>query len=140
MLKVLFDPRVGPGAGSGHLRRCLRLARAHGEGAAVLLEAAEEARGDGLDGASAETALAGDRSAQAAVDRLAAGVPVLRAFPDGADWDLVVMDRRASATAELERFLPVPVIGLDEGGPARGFAPYLIDSLASGTRWGRSAK
>lgn len=124
-MRVLFYPRTGGGQGSGHLKRCVRLALAHGPGAALLLDAGE--------------AGAPQRPPQALAE-LSAGVPRVDASAAGAGWDLVVLDRRASTVDELERFLPQPVLGIDEGGPARAFVPFLIDCLpgVSGRR-GRGA-
>jgi 2-polyprenyl-3-methyl-5-hydroxy-6-metoxy-1,4-benzoquinol methylase len=102
-------PGVGRGQGSGHLRRCLRLARGIGEGAAVLLE--ENAR-------ELLAPLAAEGPAPA----------VEESFGPGAAWDLVVLDRRRTRLREMNRFLPFPLLALDEGGPARRYMPYLVDT------------
>jgi biotin carboxylase/2-polyprenyl-3-methyl-5-hydroxy-6-metoxy-1,4-benzoquinol methylase len=125
-LKILFYPWLAPGAGSGHLKRCLRLAGRHGAGAALLLE-------DGIAGrpAAGEPAAATPPAVAEALaaEASAAGVEVLRSFTAASGWQLVVLDRRASTEEQLRRFLPVPVLAIDEGGPARAFASYLIDAL-----------
>lgn len=62
---------------------------------------------------------------------LAGGGPlpaVQERLEPGAGWELVVLDRRRTSLAELARFLPLPVLGLDEGGPARRYLPYLVDT------------
>jgi 2-polyprenyl-3-methyl-5-hydroxy-6-metoxy-1,4-benzoquinol methylase len=115
-VKVLLVPATGRGQGSGHLRRCLRLARRLGEGSALLLEKDGER---GLDGAGRLLEpLAG-----------AGPLPAVRErFEPEEGWELVVLDRRSTSLAELARFQPLPLLGLDEGGPARRFLPYLVDT------------
>jgi 2-polyprenyl-3-methyl-5-hydroxy-6-metoxy-1,4-benzoquinol methylase len=45
-------------------------------------------------------------------------------------WDLIVLDRRSTSLAELRELQPYgPVAGLDEGGEARRYVVYLIDTL-----------
>ncbi len=47
-----------------------------------------------------------------------------------APWDFVVLDRRATNVEEAKEAARWGMlIGLDEGGPAREFLPYLIDTL-----------
>jgi 2-polyprenyl-3-methyl-5-hydroxy-6-metoxy-1,4-benzoquinol methylase len=115
-MKVLLVPATGRGQGSGHLRRCLRLARRLGEDSAVLLEP---------DGASGQ---AGVRELLAPLTGEEPLPAVRERFEPDEGWELVVLDRRRTSLAELARFLPLPVLGLDEGGPARRFLPYLIDT------------
>jgi 2-polyprenyl-3-methyl-5-hydroxy-6-metoxy-1,4-benzoquinol methylase len=115
-VKVLLVPAIGRGQGSGHLRRCLRLARRLGEGAAVLLQPDGERGQVGAGQLLAPLAGAGP-------------LPAFRErFEPEDGWELVVLDRRRTSLAELKRFLPLPVLGLDEGGPARRFLPYLVDT------------
>jgi SAM-dependent methyltransferase len=115
-MRVLLVPGVGRGQGSGHLRRCLRLARRIGEGAAVLLE--EDVPG-GRDPARQLLApLTAEGPFPAVVERVE---------PEAA-WDLVVLDRRQTRLREMSRFLPFALLGLDEGGPARRYMPYLVDT------------
>jgi 2-polyprenyl-3-methyl-5-hydroxy-6-metoxy-1,4-benzoquinol methylase len=115
-VRVLLVPGAGRGQGSGHLRRCLRLARLLGEGAAVLLEPGRS----GGEGTALEllAPLAGEGPLPA----------IEESFEPEAVWDLVVLDRRRTSLAEVARFLPLPVLGLDEGGAARRFVPYLVDT------------
>jgi 2-polyprenyl-3-methyl-5-hydroxy-6-metoxy-1,4-benzoquinol methylase len=53
---------------------------------------------------------------------------VVSDFDPREPWDLLVLDRRGTDVPELARFAHLPVIGLDEGGPARRLLPFLIDT------------
>lgn len=109
-MRILLSPTVRPGRGSGHLRRCLRLTRRLGEGSAVLLE--------------------GERGAQALAGlELEGPRPEVRArFAREEPWDLILLDRWATSLEELQPFAGLPAAGLDEGGPARRYLPFLIDT------------
>jgi len=138
--RILLVPSVAKGNGSGHLVRCLSLARSLGPGAAVFVpETKSETSWSAADlsmayarelaGVQLVSSLRGD-------DRSATGAPEPRPR-----WDLVVLDRRATSLEELafwERF--GPVLAIDEGGPAREAAHYLVDILprAAGRRESRS--
>ncbi len=105
-VRVLLAPTVEPGAGTGHLSRCLRMLPRLGPGARILIP---------------------PDSPAAAAFRIPPGlmVPGLEGR-----WDLIVLDRKRTDLAELSRFLEAgPVAALDEGGEARAFTPFLIDTL-----------
>jgi len=119
---ILIVPSVTKGNGSGHIVRCLALARALGPGAAVY---APEAKAETIWSA-AEISLAYAREAKGVriVSRL--GEP----GEEGGCWDLVVLDRRATAVEELAYWERLgPVAAIDEGGEARERAHYLVDIL-----------
>src|SRR4030042_769756 len=115
-MRLLLVPAFGPGLGSGHLRRCLAVARRWNGEAGLLLEHCQERCG---------------RGARELLEPLAGGEPLaegLRDYDPGEPWDLVLLDGFRTPASTLERFAGKPVIGLDEGGPARRFFPYLIDT------------
>ena len=116
--RVLFVPSVAKGNGSGHLVRCLSLARELGPGAAVF---APEAKAAG-SWSAAELSLSYSREFL--------GVPLVSEQAASQAWDLVVLDRRATSAEELAYWERLgPVAALDEGGPAREAASYLVDIL-----------
>jgi SAM-dependent methyltransferase len=115
-MRLLLVPAFGPGLGSGHLRRCLAVARRWNGEAALLLEHCRERCG---------------RGARELLEPLAGGEPLPEVLPDydpGEAWDLVLLDGFRTPASALARFAGKPVIGLDEGGAARRFLPYLIDT------------
>jgi 2-polyprenyl-3-methyl-5-hydroxy-6-metoxy-1,4-benzoquinol methylase/spore coat polysaccharide biosynthesis predicted glycosyltransferase SpsG len=118
---ILLVPSVTKGNGSGHIVRCLSLARALGAGASVYVP---EAKSE-TNWSAAELSLAYARELSGV--RIVSQLPVLsRRSP----WDLVVLDRRATSLDELaswERY--APVVAIDEGGEARDGAQYLFDIL-----------
>jgi SAM-dependent methyltransferase len=125
---ILLVPSTARGNGSGHLVRCLSLARSLGGGASIYLP---------------ESPLPGDWSLaelSLAYSRELAEVHVVSFLPPASRfsaWDLVVLDRRATSLAELvawERF--APVLALDEGGEAREKVQYLVDVLPRHPRSG----
>jgi 2-polyprenyl-3-methyl-5-hydroxy-6-metoxy-1,4-benzoquinol methylase len=126
---ILLVPSVAKGNGSGHLVRCIGLARALGEGASIYLPEASRRAASGeapeSSWSAAELSLAYSRELSGL--RLVTTLPVsARRGP----WDLVVLDRRATSQADLaswERF--APVVAIDEGGEARESAQYLVDIL-----------
>jgi 2-polyprenyl-3-methyl-5-hydroxy-6-metoxy-1,4-benzoquinol methylase/spore coat polysaccharide biosynthesis predicted glycosyltransferase SpsG len=110
--RVLFVPLARQGAGTGHVRRCLRAAAALGDSAAIALPDAE-----------AVTAWTADPLWTAAVRATA------RPEREGR-WDLVVLDRFSTSVPELARVARLgPVVALDEGGEARRLACYLLDVI-----------
>jgi 2-polyprenyl-3-methyl-5-hydroxy-6-metoxy-1,4-benzoquinol methylase len=140
---ILLVPSVAKGNGSGHLVRCLSLARALGGGASIYVPESPELEGDrGVSvpsWSSAEISLAYAREVS--------GARIVTQLPSPSKkgpWDLIVLDRRSSSLSELafwERY--APVLSIDEGGEARDSAQYLVDILprhprASGGRANRS--
>jgi 2-polyprenyl-3-methyl-5-hydroxy-6-metoxy-1,4-benzoquinol methylase len=120
---------VAKGNGSGHIVRCLSLARSLGQGAAVFVPAAKSETS--WSAAELSIAYARELSGVELVSSLRAdaraGGPEVEL-----GWDFVVLDRRATSLEELafwERF--GPVLAIDEGGAARESAHYLIDILPS---------
>ena len=118
---ILLVPSVTKGNGSGHIVRCLSLARSLGGAASVYVP---EAKSE-TNWSAAELSLAYARELSGV--RIVSQLPILsRRSP----WDLVVLDRRATSLDELaswERF--APVVAIDEGGAARPSAQYLVDIL-----------
>jgi 2-polyprenyl-3-methyl-5-hydroxy-6-metoxy-1,4-benzoquinol methylase/spore coat polysaccharide biosynthesis predicted glycosyltransferase SpsG len=116
--RILLVPSVAKGNGSGHIVRCLGLAKALGEGASVFVA---EAR-NGLTWTAAELVLAYSRELS--------GVPLLTELRAEQRWDLVVLDRRATSIDEVAFWERLgPVLALDEGGPGRSTATCLVDIL-----------
>ena len=117
MKRVLLVPSVRRGNGSGHLVRCLSLARELGPGARVFVSR----EGGAASWSPAEITLAFPGAADdIVVDRLE---PRER-------FDLVLLDRRETSLEELGTWLSRgPVVALDEGGAARRSASYLVDAL-----------
>jgi 2-polyprenyl-3-methyl-5-hydroxy-6-metoxy-1,4-benzoquinol methylase len=122
-MRLLLVPAIRRGQGSGHLRRCLALARSWPGEAAVLLENCRARSG---------------REAQELLAPVAGGEPlpwILSDLDPREPWDLVLLDGFRTPAGELTRFDGLPVVGLDEGGPARRFLPYLVDTPLG---WGRA--
>lgn len=129
MRRILLVPSVTKGNGSGHLVRCLSLARALGSGAAVFV--AENRSGAAWS--AAELQLAYSREVQ--------GIPIISDLKADQAWDLVVLDRRSTPVEELgfwERL--APVLAIDEGGPGRESVSYLLDVLPRLSIGGRRAR
>lgn len=122
----LFVPAGGAGEGLGHLTRCRRLA--------------EQLASDGPRRGPRPriTFLAShiDRAARSLLQstpgnrRAKAKPDVLLRLNPGRQWDLIVLDNRATSAEELRALLACgPVVCLDEGGEARGSASFLIDAI-----------
>ena len=119
---ILLVPSVAKGNGSGHILRCLSLARALGSGASVYIpETSSESIptvGTGACWGAAELSLAYAREFS--------GLSILSVLPPATRrgaWELIVLDRRATGAVELafwERY--APVLSIDEGGEARELA------------------
>jgi SAM-dependent methyltransferase len=115
---ILLVPSVAKGNGSGHLIRCLGLARALGPRASVYVP---EGKSE-MAWSAAELSLAYPREL--------AGLNLVTDLHGPAAWDLVVLDRRATTKEELAFWSRIgPVLALDEGGEARPSAHYLVDIL-----------
>ncbi len=116
-MKALLVPAVRRGMGSGHLRRMLFLLRELDGGSALLLEDCR-----------AQSGLAA-RELLSAMGVELPGAALRERYDPQERWDMVVLDRRRTAARELRRFAGQPVFALDEGGPARALAAYVIDAL-----------
>ena len=113
--KVLLAPVLSRGNGTGHLSRCLKLA--HGLDREVwLLESGDE-----------ENLL---------VDTLRNGgtTITLSNLKNGPLWDYILLDGRMTTLQRFGELAPFgPLIALDEGGEAREYIPYIIDTLPGST-------
>ncbi len=116
--RYLLVPAGGGGEGVGHLARCLRLAgQLQRSGRPRVRVAFLTSR---MDAASRE-------HLRRSLGGRAEMLPDLRG--DGG-WDLIVLDGRATNPSDLSRLQEHgPVVCLDEGGPARKHASFLIDSI-----------
>jgi len=104
-MKVLLAPMLAPGHGVGHLRRCLDLAERLGESAAFVTGVEEH---------------------EPLADMIGAW-PRVRA--GAGECALVVADRfKTSRGAYLRLAAMGPVVGIDEGGPARQWMSALVDT------------
>jgi 2-polyprenyl-3-methyl-5-hydroxy-6-metoxy-1,4-benzoquinol methylase len=116
--RILLVPSVSRGNGSGHLVRCLSLARSLGPGAAVFV--AESKNGSSWTAAELSLAYARELS----------GVSLVTELRADQSWSLIILDRRATPPDELSFWERLgPVLALDEGGPGRSLASYLVDIL-----------
>ena len=116
--KYLLAPAGGAGEGLGHLARCVRLAaqldRGRGSRPRVTFMTSR------MDAASLEYLR---RSVNGRAE-------ILRELVPGRRWDLIVVDDRKTEPSELRRLQECgPVVCLDEGGRARQYASFLIDSI-----------
>lgn len=116
--RILLVPSVSKGNGSGHIVRCLALARALGQGASVFMA---DKPGE-ASFSPAELVLAFSREMS--------GVDIVTDLPAEFRWDLVVLDRRATSPEEMAFWERIgSVLAIDEGGPARAMASFLLDIL-----------
>ncbi len=117
-MKVLVRPSFKKGQGSGHLRRSVRFVRELGDEGYLLLEDCLKYSG---------------RSVRELITSLGITQPKLKIrekFNSCEHWDLIVLDNKATDLKEFKRFAASAlVVGIDEGGRARDFFPYLIDTL-----------
>jgi 2-polyprenyl-3-methyl-5-hydroxy-6-metoxy-1,4-benzoquinol methylase len=101
----------------GHLKRCLLLAGQLGSPTTFLTRYMDR---------SARVFLAGQLASWEGRPRPRA----VEAPSAGRAWDLVVVDKRGTSARELSGFERLgPVVLLDEGGPARETAPFIVDTL-----------
>jgi 2-polyprenyl-3-methyl-5-hydroxy-6-metoxy-1,4-benzoquinol methylase len=113
----LLVPAGGGGEGMGHLARCLKLAAQLGPRVSFLVRHLDHA---------AEELLAQKLAAFSGESRPA----VLSRIPAKRRWDLVIVDVRGLASGELAQLMRHGlVVCLDEGGEARDFAPFIVDTL-----------
>ena len=114
--QVILRPMGAADGGTGHVRRCLDLARRLGERALLILD--EPRRWERL-----VPGIAGFSRRRGEAEFLGESPPA----PGGA---LAVFDRRESGAAEVVRWAEcaVPLL-LDDDGPGRRDAPFLIDTI-----------
>jgi 2-polyprenyl-3-methyl-5-hydroxy-6-metoxy-1,4-benzoquinol methylase len=115
----LLVPAGGRGEGMGHLTRSLGLARKLRGTCALYTGHLDE---------SAERYL---EERVRALPR-GRGIALRHTLAPGDRWDLVLLDKRRTSRAELARYGRLgTVVCIDEGGEARAWAPYLVDTLPS---------
>ena len=113
---MLFIPLARPGDGIGHLRRCIELAHELPT-SAILMPEAEEWR---------ERIREVVRSADHPIGEEKLCFDIHSSGP----WDLIVLDRRETTRDEARAYSEIaPAVGIDEGGEARDYLTYLIDTL-----------
>ncbi|MCL1817693.1 MAG: class I SAM-dependent methyltransferase [Spirochaetaceae bacterium] len=115
MKRVLLVPSLKKKGGTGHLLRCVRLLGCCGPGSRILIHGSP-----GEDWNRREVlSLCGPRLRE---DQLAENT-------DGS-WDFILCDRRATSATEYFRLSAGrPCVGIDEGGPARPFFSFIIDTF-----------
>jgi 2-polyprenyl-3-methyl-5-hydroxy-6-metoxy-1,4-benzoquinol methylase len=109
---VLLVPSVTPGNGTGHLRRCLETAQtlATHSDAAILVPR--------------------DRPLLSAVDAILDAFPSVDQRSELQTHDITVLDQRETSRAFVDELRKSTlVVGLDEGGPGRGYCDYLVDTF-----------
>ncbi len=124
--RFLLVPAVRRGGGTGHLRRCLRLARELGAEAQLRLELPP---GEDPRALLQSFGYDPDRIRWISASPVLPGAPAGRGTPAGPS--IVLLDRRSTSRAELADYRRLgTVVGLDEGGAARRLVPFLADSLS----------
>ncbi|TVQ40243.1 MAG: methyltransferase domain-containing protein [Spirochaetaceae bacterium] len=112
MAGILFVPETTPGAGTGHLRRCIDLCKRFAPRAAVYLPS--DARSELV---------------QSVVDELGSRA-VIRSTQTFSDYRAIVLDRPVVQRREFIPWLRHSiVIGLDAGGNGRDHCSYTIDVI-----------
>lgn len=116
--RYLFAPAGGAGQGIGHVVRCVRLASQLNRGR----------------GPRPRITFLVSRMDAASLDYLRCSVngrtEILPQIAAGRQWDLIVLDNRATRPSELRCLQACgPVVCLDEGGSARAEASFLIDAI-----------
>jgi spore coat polysaccharide biosynthesis protein SpsF (cytidylyltransferase family)/2-polyprenyl-3-methyl-5-hydroxy-6-metoxy-1,4-benzoquinol methylase len=109
--KILLVPSLKTKGGTGHLKRCLSLLRDLTHDAYLYIP---EERQDVLSLLSAYK------------ERVRSSL----SNPGG--WDMIVLDQQWTTRQQLKEFFSYGIIvAIDEGGTARAFIPYLIDTFLS---------
>ena len=126
-MRLLLVPAIGRGLGSGHLRRCLALARRWPGEAALLLEDCRVRSGVDPQELLAQLEPEGPGAGAGPLPKVLSD-----RYPEEG-WDLVLLDGFRTPASALARFGGRLVIGLDEGGTARRFLPYLVDTPLAGS-------
>lgn len=116
---VLLVPAGGKGGGLGHLDRCLSFSGTAGIAFSISVEFLDDAARSFLRERLRGGALLNERR-------------VIDTRSESGAWDFVLMDKRSTTTEELRRFARLgTIICLDEGGPARRLAPFIVDAMPS---------
>jgi 2-polyprenyl-3-methyl-5-hydroxy-6-metoxy-1,4-benzoquinol methylase len=112
--------------GTGHLARCLTLNQQLPADSFIL----KEAQGEELKTSDHPIAKAVPVKSGNSLEITHPGQQVTKAPGRSSFWDLIVLDRKATPLQEYLRLSQYGlVIGLDEGGAARSYLPYCIDTL-----------
>ncbi len=120
MTEILLVPSLRKGNGSGHLQRCFSILAGLGNKAAIYLPSRPEYG----SWSSAELKLA--------FPKQTTGISIIESITPESSFKLVVLDNRFTQNDVLEFWSSKgPVAALDESGPARNFADYIIDILPS---------
>ena len=118
MIDLLFVPSVRKGNGSGHLARCFSLAAELGNQAGIYLP---DDPGPECWGAA---------QLRLAYPAECAKVQIATYISPGTRFRLVILDGRQTSLDRLALWSVFgTVVAIDEGGPARRLAPYIIDIL-----------
>ncbi len=108
------------------MNRCIRIAEELGEGARIFLPE------KGVPGIWGEEDIM-RAYAFLPLDR------VVRTTGSEGEWSLIVLDRKSTTLKEYRHLCgSTPTVGIDEGGEARGYIPFLIDTLPLPTSKGRA--
>jgi len=123
-VSILFVPALRRGNGSGHLTRCFALARtiqsAAGSGAVSLF----------IPPAAANNPLWDIDAIRLAYPLEAERLRLMDHLEPGQRFRLIVLDKLATSMEDYRRWSPFgTVVVIDEGGPARRVAPYVLDLL-----------
>ena len=118
---ILYVPSTIKGWGTGHLIRCIAWSR-ESDRSFLYIPAEEKEAGERVDLLLSRFLNPKEARTEIVSDFTGAEAP----------FSIIVLDRRASAFSEYSFFgEKALVIGIDEGGDARGYIPYLIDILPS---------
>ena len=119
MTGVLVVPAYVSGRGGGHLVRSAALVRelrSLGKNARIFIPAEEFRRRE--------------KELAPLISKVSPGCIIDREEEFRRPWDWIILDRFRTSRKELDRWAALgPLIGIDEGGPARDGFDFLLDSL-----------